>query len=441
MSDQAPSDIGGAWPFVLSVLLLVGSLVLLPGTASAGQAVIFSEDFEAGLSRWETDDFEAEFGKDFWGISTARRSEGAASVWCAQEGVNHNNGVPNPDNGYYDESTDAQMWIELSDISGYESVSLEFAYWALTGSFSRADYLSVWVFSVDTWVSLWEQSGVDSGGWKTVTLSVPRTTTTVLFRFISDPTLGLGPYEGVYVDDVSLVGTESVPPQSGLGGVAAYQNSRSFEVSYSASDNAGASGLHDVAIQVSQDGGAWTTLASVNFPANTFAASGQTSITLPSDGSFQLRTIATDNAGNAEASSKGAQASTIIDTGLPSLQLNGPLPGQVITTSNVAISWSGSDDLSGIDHYEVVLDEGPPADVGTAAASILTNVADGGHTVTVTAVDKAGNRASASASFQVDTNPLSPTGPFSIWPLVSLVFVAFAVVGLFLYLRRRSRTT
>ncbi len=319
------------------MMLMLTSLVLLPEASSKGPYVIFSEDFEAGFSLWTADDANAEFGDDYWGISSVRVHTGSYGAYCAQLGVNHINDFLNADNRYYDESMDAQMWVELSDLSGFESLSLSFMYWAETGTFSRADYLSVWINSLGAWVSLWEQPGVSSGGWQTVTIDIPNTTTTLLFRFISDTTVGFGPYEGVYVDDIALVGIDRVPPV---------------------------------------------------------------------------------------------------------IQINDPVEeGQIITSSSVPISWTGSDAASGIDYYEVTLDRRSPVNVGTSETTVLVDVPDGDHTVIVTALDRAGNRATASKSFRVDTNPLSPTGPFGIRLIVALISVAIIAVGLFAYWRHRRRTS
>lgn len=98
-----------------------------------------------------------------------------------------------------------------------------------------------------------------------------------------------------------------------------------------------------------------------------------------------------------------ASYSFSLDTVLPSVGIISPNSGAIQNTSTIDMSWSGSDALSGIDHYEVQIDSSSPMSVGTALSYQFVSVADGSHTMKVTAVDKAGNRNSASVSVMVDT--------------------------------------
>ncbi|MEM2144473.1 MAG: Ig-like domain-containing protein, partial [Candidatus Jordarchaeaceae archaeon] len=62
-------------------------------------------------------------------------------------------------------------------------------------------------------------------------------------------------------------------------------------------------------------------------------------------------------------------------------------------------------DNSGIDYYEVKLDSGSWIYVGTSTSYMFNDVSDGPHTVYVRAFDLAGNNATTSVSFTVDTIP------------------------------------
>jgi hypothetical protein len=109
------------------------------------------------------------------------------------------------------------------------------------------------------------------------------------------------------------------------------------------------------------------------------------------------------------------------------------------TDSMVTISWTGDDDLSGIDHYEVIIDGGHPSVVGNLEEVVLT-LPDGTHTITIVAVDSAGNVATRSISVSVDTNPLSTAGPAGPW-LDIAVFGAILggiLLVLFLLMRRKK---
>jgi hypothetical protein len=108
------------------------------------------------------------------------------------------------------------------------------------------------------------------------------------------------------------------------------------------------------------------------------------------------------------------------------------------TDSNVAISWTGNDDTSGIDHYEVIIDGGPRSIVGNLAGVVLT-LADGTHTITIVAIDSAGNMATRSISVSVDTNPLSTSGPAGPWLDIGLFGAILAGMLLVLFLLKRRR--
>jgi hypothetical protein len=106
------------------------------------------------------------------------------------------------------------------------------------------------------------------------------------------------------------------------------------------------------------------------------------------------------------------------------------------TDSNVAISWTGNDDTSGIDHYEVVIDGDSRFIVGDLAGVVL-NLRDGTHTITIVAIDSAGNVATRSISVSVDTNPLSTSGPAGPWLDIGLFGAILGGVLLVLFLLRR----
>jgi len=93
-----------------------------------------------------------------------------------------------------------------------------------------------------------------------------------------------------------------------------------------------------------------------------------------------------------------------IDTTPPTLAILSPYEGQTVDSSNVIISWSGSDGTgSGINHYEVKLDMGGWIDVGPLTQHMLSGIYDGNHTITVKAVDEAENQQESSGNFIVNT--------------------------------------
>ncbi len=128
-----------------------------------------------------------------------------------------------------------------------------------------------------------------------------------------------------------------------------------------------------------------------------------------------------------------------VDTAPPTVALVAPLQDAILTTAFPEVQWAGKDDLSGIMSYAVRLDDRAPIVRGEVTTITLASVGDGRHVLIVTAEDLAGNTASASVEFTVDTNILSPTGPFGIFLLLNVVVAAVVGAALVLYLLYRRR--
>lgn len=92
-----------------------------------------------------------------------------------------------------------------------------------------------------------------------------------------------------------------------------------------------------------------------------------------------------------------------VDTNPPSLSILSPTDGELFSRDEVTVKWEGSDDTSGIDHYEVNLDEGGWIDVGTSGLYTFKDLDDGERVVEVRAHDIAGNTETVDTSFRVDT--------------------------------------
>lgn len=95
----------------------------------------------------------------------------------------------------------------------------------------------------------------------------------------------------------------------------------------------------------------------------------------------------------------------------PTVVIDWPANGYINSTGAVEIVAHASDDLSGIEHYLVRLDNGQWVPMGATAP--FSGLSDGGHTVTVRAVDRCGNTKEVSVTFTVDTTApaLSITSP------------------------------
>gem|GEM_PF-3756416 len=119
----------------------------------------------------------------------------------------------------------------------------------------------------------------------------------------------------------------------------------------------------------------------------------------------------------------------IVDGTPPTLTILSPSgdDAQISQSTFVTIMWSGRDDGSGIDYYEIRINGGQWRDVGRSTEYTFSGLFDGEHTVDIRAVDKAGNQQVERATFEVD--PGSPSELFTM-QLILLVMMVIAVIGL-----------
>jgi hypothetical protein len=104
------------------------------------------------------------------------------------------------------------------------------------------------------------------------------------------------------------------------------------------------------------------------------------------------------------AGTYGAPSSVFVpDHTSPTVAISSPQSGSWVRGSVVRVSWTGSDVGSGIAYYEISVDSSAPVNMSQAVSANIGPLGDGSHSVTVTAFDLAGNSASSSVSFNVDS--------------------------------------
>ncbi|MBS3816927.1 MAG: S8 family serine peptidase [Candidatus Thermoplasmatota archaeon] len=92
-----------------------------------------------------------------------------------------------------------------------------------------------------------------------------------------------------------------------------------------------------------------------------------------------------------------------VDITPPDLMIYSPVDGGYVNETDFMIDWQGSDDISGIDHYEVRVDGGSWQNVGKSSSYQLTGAAHNDHyTVEIRAFDRAGFTTKATTNFTVD---------------------------------------
>jgi hypothetical protein len=176
-----------------------------------------------------------------------------------------------------------------------------------------------------------------------------------------------------------------------------YEIVKSFSITATAFD---ATGLVEVELWFKKNGGPWTHYGDVTaspwtWEFNTSGTGG--------DGAYEFYTLARDVVDNSEDEPAWADTTTIVDTIIPALGITSPQDGEWVTQKSINVQWTGADGGSGIDFYEVKMDDGVWINMGTVANRLYPNVIDGPHNTTVRVHDKAGHSRQASLSFGVDS--------------------------------------
>ncbi|MDD1771970.1 MAG: right-handed parallel beta-helix repeat-containing protein [Methanomassiliicoccales archaeon] len=117
------------------------------------------------------------------------------------------------------------------------------------------------------------------------------------------------------------------------------------------------------------------------------------------EGNYTVRVRAYDNVGNFNITA----ISFIIDRTDPSVTITVPSDGSYDADSNVTITWTGSDDRCGVDHYWVSVDGVITSLPANATSYTFRGASDGTHIISVRAFDKAGNNEWMVITVIVDT--------------------------------------
>ncbi|HEY3419099.1 MAG TPA: carboxypeptidase regulatory-like domain-containing protein [Methanomassiliicoccales archaeon] len=369
-----------------------------------GRSSIAFDDFEGASSlNWMYGDNNALSGVDTWGNSTYRNVGGAHSAWCAQVGYD-TYGQPNNLNHYYDENMNAYMMANLPDLTGLSGVHLNFYYWAVTGSFSLADYAFVQVYDNSTWNTIWTQPSVNSNGWALAQVTVPSDAIYVAFCFYSDGSVGLGPYEGFYVDDMLLTVLDIQGPTSSIGHLSSYTTTGDVMLNCAASD-IGGSGFHGLQINyrkgttgpyslyttAGNPTGVWI-YTPVDFNFNSVGGA---------EGTYQFYSVATDNAGNVQSTPLTYEASTVFDATPPvtTATMTGAL-APAWNNNGVSLTLSATYGTSGLSKTFYRLDGG----AWTVYATPIVVSGQGSHVLQYNSTDNAGNVENTKTSnFNIDT--------------------------------------
>jgi Glycosyl hydrolases family 32 N-terminal domain len=155
------------------------------------------------------------------------------------------------------------------------------------------------------------------------------------------------------------------------------------------------------------------------------------------DGPHVVVVQAVDAVGNTASQTVAVR----VDTVKPTVRFTSPSPDATLTSSRVSLTWQADGTGSAIAGYRLRLDNGNPINVsGDQTSYLLLNVPDGDHIVEITAIDEAGNAATTTLIFRVETNVFSLNGPVGPWVDIGLVVVAAACIAAFFAVRRIRRS-
>jgi len=155
------------------------------------------------------------------------------------------------------------------------------------------------------------------------------------------------------------------------------------------------------------------------------------------EGAHSVVVRAFDRAGNVAAK----MAEVTVDVTPPKVTMSSPASGSTVT-GTLDVSWTASDDGSGIELVELLFDGNEPV-VATGATSVtLPAPSTGPHFVTVRATDRAGNVGEVGVPFSYG----GPGGQGALgvsaldFGLLLLLFGVIAVSAAYLAVRRRRRS-
>ncbi len=408
--------------------------------------------FEEWNVQWERFDDNAASGEDYW-CRTMHQTHGSdRSIYCARNGFNSHYlaALVMPDGGTaqtqpwnvnitalpgttpqtewtmrYDTDQDSIMRKAIVGGSAYGTITMTFWFYSSTGSsdarqpdtnesvgydFLNAIYYTGGGAHLVKHV-LWTDTSAQAKArtWTQVSVSVPNRATMVGFEFVSghnapsggdaEGAFGLdgtkvvngGMQEGVYLDDISVVGSDpspTIPVITSVDALAPLVGNRSFPVGFMVNSPTNPIAYTNLFYRQGETG-AWSRYTTGSGPEGGFSTS-PIIFTAAADGKYEFFTQGVDVSGSEEPRHDEADASTVIDSLPPSttIALDRAPPATGAYAAAVSFTLSADDPGSGVDSTSYRVDDG--AWTRFNGSSVLLPD-DGNHQVWVYSVDRAGN--------------------------------------------------
>lgn len=120
----------------------------------------------------------------------------------------------------------------------------------------------------------------------------------------------------------------------------------------------------------------------------------------------------------------------ILDATPPTITITYPVNASEIASSTLVATWTGFDATSGINDYEVRMDNDMWINVRTNITQAFGNLTEGQHMIYLKVTDRAGLSNQESVSFSVTSNPLAFTALEVALAVIAGIFVLAVVVYL-----------
>jgi heme/copper-type cytochrome/quinol oxidase subunit 2 len=213
---------------------------------------------------------------------------------------------------------------------------------------------------------------------------------------------------------------DTTAPTSSVDTLSNYQNTLTFDVSYTRSDSGG-SGIDFVELYYRRDGGAWTKYGGSH-------SSSPVSFTAPGEGFYEFYTIATDFAGNKESAKTIPEAYTTVDITKPDIISIALSEASPVKAGTITITVAFDEDMDTLTDLEVTFGLSSPYDANTVTQTTYSEAnwtgtftvtgatGDGTYTISITlGSDLAGNEMEEDTTFTfvIDTDlpDVSSAGP------------------------------
>jgi len=127
-----------------------------------------------------------------------------------------------------------------------------------------------------------------------------------------------------------------------------------------------------------------------------------------------------------------------LDQTPPTIAITTPSSNREIRSSNLTVTWSSSDETSGISQNQIRIDAGPWINLEMNMNYTISDLSDGDHTLDIRAVDRAGNTRQETINFIVNTSLLLGPGYGEETVIAAIIIIALLGVAIYVIKIRKK---